>query len=151
MATNTPQQIVYQGPNDLQVIPQEKPSIESGQVLVEVEAVAICGSDLKTWKNGNPRVQPPHTMGHEFCGRIVEVASDVTNWRPDQRITMATSIGCGQCYYCRHQQSNLCTDLRPIGFYYPGAMAHWVKLPAQAVQGNFLVDVGSLAAELGAR
>ena len=108
MAIDIGKQVVYCGPNDLQVLSQEKPVVNAGELLVEVEAVAICGSDMKTWANGNPRVKPPHTMGHEFCGTIVEVASDVTQWQVGQRITMATSIGCGECFYCKRGQTNIC-------------------------------------------
>lgn len=138
--------VVYHGPGDIRVEPMDRPDCEAGGVLVAVEACAICGTDIKTWHHGNPRITPPNTMGHEFCGTIVESRTDA--WRPGQRITMATSIGCGTCRYCQAGRTNLCCDLRPIGFACPGAMATWVALPARAIEGGYLAEVGDLPAEI---
>jgi L-iditol 2-dehydrogenase len=142
----TGQAVVYHGPGDIRVEPMTRPDCEAGGVLVAVEACAICGTDVKTWHHGNPRITPPNTMGHEFCGTIVE--SRAAAWPIGQRITMATSIGCGSCRYCQAGRTNLCCDLKPIGFAYPGAMATWVALPAQAIHGGYLVAVGELSAEI---
>lgn len=62
---------------------------------IRVEACAICGSDVKTYNLGNPRISPPRTMGHEFCGTIESLGDDVGNYRVGQRVTMATTIGLG--------------------------------------------------------
>lgn len=145
-----PQKIVYYGPEDLRPEPQDRPEISRGEVLVEVEACAICGSDIKTYVNGNPRIAPPNTMGHEFCGRIVEVADGVDNYRVDQRVTMATTIGCGECACCRRGRTNLCPSLQATGFHFPGAMARWVRIPSLAVRQRHLIPVGNLEADVAA-
>ena len=56
---------------------KEIPKIEDGEVLIKVEACAICGTDVKSFLVGNPRIKPPQVMGHEFCGTIVETGSGV--------------------------------------------------------------------------
>lgn len=144
------QQVVYHGREDLRVEPQDRPAITRGEILIEIEACAICGTDIKTYVNGNPRIAPPNTMGHEFCGRIVNIADDVKGYQVNQRVTMATTIGCGQCPCCRRGQTNLCPSLQAIGFHFPGSMARWLRIPSLAVRQKHLVPVGDLDARLAA-
>ncbi len=101
---------------------------------MKIDACAICGSDQKTFLNGNPRMKPPITMGHEFTGVIDTVGRGVTGFAVGERIVMATSISCGQCAYCRRGWSNLCVKLDPMGFSYPGGMAEYVVIPEVADQ-----------------
>ncbi|MBL4699839.1 MAG: alcohol dehydrogenase catalytic domain-containing protein [Phycisphaeraceae bacterium] len=98
---STGQKIVFYAPKDIRVeptLPTPEPSM--GEVLVRVEACAICGSDVKTYLNGNPRITPPRTMGHEFCGMAQAVGTGVASYKIGQRVTMATTMGCGNCPPC---------------------------------------------------
>ncbi len=144
------ERVVYFAPEDVRVLPSTRPEPERGGVLVEVEACAICGTDVKTFFRGNSRITAPTTMGHEFCGTIVQVGAGVTSYQEGQRVTMATTIGCGECDACRAGYTNRCVDLEAIGFHYHGAMAPWVAIPAKAVRQRNLVAVGDLDAELAA-
>jgi len=137
---------VYYAPGDIRYEPAAVGEVEAGDVLVRVEACAICGTDIKSFRKGNPRIQAPMTMGHEFCGRIVELGAGVSGWDVGQRVTMATTIGCGQCVYCRRGRTNLCRSAEAMGFHYPGAMAPQMRAPAKAVRQGHLVDVGDLDA-----
>lgn len=138
--------VVYHAPLDVRIEGRGCPPVGDGEVLVQVQACAICGTDIKSYFKGNPRIVPPMVMGHEFCGEIVEVGSGVTQYRLGQRVTMATTIGCGECFYCRRGQSNLCRSAQAMGFAYPGAMAAYILIPARAVRLGHLVDVGGLDA-----
>ena len=140
---------MYYAPRDIRVEKVETAAItEPGEVLVRVEACAICGTDVKTFFKGNPRIKPPMVMGHEFCGIIAQVGSSETNYSVGQRVTMATTIGCGECVYCRAGKTNLCRAAEAMGFHYPGAMAPYVRIPYKAVRQNHLVDVGDLDSAL---
>lgn len=142
--------LVYYGVNDIRVeAPERKYAIGQGDVLVKVEACAICGSDIKTLRNGNPRISPATIIGHEFCGTVVEAGEGAKEYL-GKRVSMATSIGCGKCFYCRGGKTNLCEDIHCIGFRYDGAMSGYVRIPADAVSGGYLVDVGTLEAPLAA-
>ena len=77
---------------DIRVDDADKPTLEPGGLLVRVEACAICGTDMKMYLKGNPRIKPPQTIGHEFVGEIVEVGKDVAGYKTGERITMATSL-----------------------------------------------------------
>ncbi|HUX14528.1 MAG TPA: alcohol dehydrogenase catalytic domain-containing protein [Spirochaetia bacterium] len=141
--------VVYYAPKDVRIEEMaEVPEIGEGELLVRVEACAICGTDIKSFFKGNPRIKPPMTMGHEFCGTIERADAAVSGYRVGQRVTMATTIGCGDCFYCRQGKSNLCRDAEAIGFHYPGAMAPYLRIPAKAVARGHLVDVGDMDASV---
>lgn len=143
--------VVYYGPKDIRIEQmKEIPMVNSGEVLLKVEACAVCGSDIKTYLNGNPRMKPPTILGHELCGIIVECGMDVEGYKEGQRVTMATSIGCGECVYCKKGKTNLCKGLRAMGFHFNGAMAPYMVVPEQAVKGKHLIYVGDLDAEIAA-
>lgn len=133
--------IRYYAPLDVRVEEIPCPKTTPGEILVKVDACAICGSDLKTYKVGNPRMKPPITMGHEFTGLIVETAKDVPGFSLGDRVVMATSISCGKCLYCQNGWSNLCAHLEPMGFFYNGGMAEYVVIPEKAISNGHLLKV----------
>lgn len=143
--------VVYYAPKDIRVEPfGEIPKLEEGEVLIKVEACAICGSDVKTYLNGNPRMRPPAIIGHEFCGTIIETSKDVERYKVGQRVTMATTIGCGECVYCKQGKTNICKNATAMGFHCNGAMAAYTVVPARAVKAGNIVEVGDLEAEIAA-
>ncbi len=133
--------VVYHGKGDARVEKVPVPECGPGELRVKIDACAICGSDQKTFLNGNPRMKPPIAMGHEFTGTIDTVGAGVTGFTAGDRIVMATSISCGQCAYCRRGWSNLCVKLDPMGFSYPGGMAEYVVIPAIAIGNGHVVKV----------
>ncbi len=133
--------VVYYGRGDVRVERIPVPVCGDGELRVKVDACAVCGSDLKTYRAGNPRMKPPMTVGHEFSGIIDTVGRSVRGFAPGERIVMATSISCGQCFYCRRGWSNLCASLNPMGFSYPGGMAEYLIVPAGAVRNGHVVKV----------
>lgn len=137
----------YYAPKDVRIEPMmEIPKISDGEVLVKIEACAICGTDVKSFVSGNPRIKPPQVMGHELCGTIIELGKGVDNYKIGQRVTMATTIGCGECYYCKKGKTNMCRSAEAMGFHYAGAMAPYAMIPEKAVRQNHLIDVGDLDA-----
>jgi L-iditol 2-dehydrogenase len=88
-------------------------------------------------------------MGHEFTGLVQEVGSQaVGGCAEGDRIVMATSVSCGECFYCQRKWPNLCVDLAPMGFSYPGGMAEYVAIPARALKNGHVVKTPpDLAAE----
>ena len=149
MASSIGNCVKYYAPKDVRIEEmKEIPKISIGEVLVKIEACAICGTDIKSFANGNPRIKPPQVMGHELCGTIVELGEGVENYKIGQRVTMATTIGCGDCYYCNKGKTNLCRSAEAMGFNYAGAMAPYAVIPAKAVKQKHLVDVGDLDATI---
>jgi L-iditol 2-dehydrogenase len=139
--TDTMRAVVFHGREDVRVERIPLPPCGAEELRVRVEACAICGSDLKTYHSGNPRMKPPMTIGHEFTGAVETVGSSVRGFVPGERIVMATSIACGECVYCRKGWTNLCVNLTPMGFSYPGGMAEYVVVPPLGVRNGHVVKV----------
>ena len=147
---NVGKKVVYYAPQDIRVENmKEIPEIKESEALIRVEACAICGSDIKTYKNGNPRMRPPAVIGHEFCGEIIQIGSEVREYSVGQRVTMATTMGCGECYCCLEGKTNLCMNVEAMGFHCDGAMASYAVIPKKAIKGKNLVSIGDLEGEVG--
>lgn len=129
--------------NDIRVEDIEKPCPSPKELLVKVDACAVCGSDMKAAAVGNPRLKPPRTMGHEFSGVIEVVGEEVLGYSIAERIVMATSISCGECFYCKKGWTNLCSHVCPMGFSFDGGMAEYVIIPERALVNGHVVKVDS--------
>lgn len=135
---------------DIRLEDVAQPRVEPGGLLVKVEVCAICGTDLKAYFKGNPRIKPPQTLGHEFVGEIVEVGSEVSGYKVGQRVTMATSISCGHCVVCRAGHTNRCEWLKPISYDYPGGFAEYIAIPTAGITGGNVVKVPASLGEIAA-
>jgi L-iditol 2-dehydrogenase len=115
-----------------------EPAIGPDDVLVNVKACGICGSDVHGFDGSTGRRIPPVIMGHEAAGVVAEVGSQVRGWQPGERVTLDSSIYCGVCRYCRKGKINLCDHRRVLGvscaeFHQDGAFAEYVAVPQQCV------------------
>jgi len=134
--------VVYHAPGDIRREDVPKPSCGKGEILVKIDACAVCGTDLKSFISGNPRIAAPRIMGHEFTGKIVGIDGKAkAGFREGDRVVMATSVSCGECYYCRNGNNNLCADVRPMGYSYDGGMAEYVVIPERAIMNGHVVKV----------
>ena len=112
-----------------------KPSPGPDEVMIEVKAAGICGSDLHIF-DGDIKlpIRPPVIIGHEFSGVIAEVGSSVTKWQPGDRVTSETSAYvCGECLQCRTGNYNVCAEKRLIGYWFDGAFAKYCVVPSRLV------------------
>ena len=111
---------------------QEVPEPQAGpeQVVVQVDAAGICGTDLHIYLD-EFETAPPVTMGHEVAGRIVEVVKNLAGWKVGDRVTMETYFStCGRCFNCRCGRRNLCTERCSIGSKRDGGFARYLVTPA---------------------
>jgi len=116
----------------LRDVPTPKPG--TGDVVIEVKACGICGSDVHGMDGSSGRRQPPVIMGHEAAGVIAEVGSAVTGWAVGEAVTFDSTIYCGTCRHCRRGEINLCDNRRVLGvscddYRQDGAFAEYVKVP----------------------
>ena len=133
--------VVYHAPKDVRVETIPVPQCGDDEIRVKVDACAVCGTDLKSYLHGNPRLKAPIAMGHEFTGLVETIGSRVGGFSIGDRVVMATSISCGRCFYCRKGWTNLCVDLAPMGFTYPGGMAEYTVIPSRAIENGHVVKV----------
>jgi threonine 3-dehydrogenase len=113
-------------------VPQPEPG--PGEVLLEVVAASVCGTDihLYDWNHwAASRVKPPRVMGHELCGRVIAHGEGVTAPTIGTRVAMESHIVCHQCVQCRTGNSNVCANTRIIGVDVDGGFASHVAIPAE--------------------
>jgi len=111
------------------------PEIGENEVLIEVKACGICGSDVHGMDGSSGRRHPPLIMGHEAAGVIVKTGDKVRDFSKGERVTFDSTIYCGECYYCRRGLINLCDNRRVLGvspkeYRQHGAFAEYVAVPA---------------------
>ncbi len=104
------------------------------EVLIEVAAVGICGSDVHVyeWSKGYEFMQSklPVTLGHEFSGHVAQVGTSVNNVSIGDLVTVIPTSSCMRCTYCAGGRPNLCTHRITIGLTTDGAFARFVRVPA---------------------
>ena len=132
---------VLYGKEDVRVEHVSPLKLKAGEARVHIEAALTCGTDLKVFKRGYHArmIVPPAVFGHEFAGVISEVQSPKSkvqgeHWRVGDRVVVANSAPCGNCFHCGVGQENLCEDL----LFLNGAYAESVVVPARLVRKNML-------------
>ncbi|MBC8005152.1 MAG: galactitol-1-phosphate 5-dehydrogenase [Verrucomicrobia bacterium] len=127
--------LVLERYNEFTLQDTEVPEVKSGWVLIKVRACGICGSDVHGMDGSTGRRQPPLIMGHEAAGTIAKLGDKVLNWKVGDRVTFDSTISCGDCYYCKRGDINLCDNRRVLGvscneYRQNGAFAEYVTVPA---------------------
>ena len=124
------------GRESIEVRELDEAALQPGEVRIRIRAALTCGTDLKVFKRGYHArmIVPPAVFGHELAGEISETGPGALEWRVGDRVVAANSAPCGGCFYCRHQQENLCDDL----LFLNGAYAQSIVVPARLVQKNLL-------------
>ncbi|RVX43912.1 alcohol dehydrogenase/L-iditol 2-dehydrogenase [Nonomuraea polychroma] len=114
---------------DVEIRELPEPEATPGRILVEVEAVGVCGSDLHMWRNTHSwPVSQPVVLGHEMAGRVVD-AGGIRGIVPGQRITCETAASvCGSCTYCRTGAYNMCPERRGYGALADGAFTRLLSV-----------------------
>ncbi len=131
--------VVLHGPGDLRVEVLADPVLPRGGVLVRPAFIGICGSDVRTWRHGSPRIRGSQVMGHEFAGTVV--ASDVAGLDVGTAVAVCPGAPCGICRACMAGRSNLCQQRLVLGYDLPGGMAELVAVPAAWIQTGGVVTL----------
>jgi L-iditol 2-dehydrogenase len=133
-----------------------KPVCGPDDVLVRVNACAICGTDGRMYEGTKdvtkglvPQIrgygEGKFIIGHEIVGTVEEIGSRVKNpeYKGGDKVILVTSIGCGkkECKVCREGNYNMCKDNRPIGYYYPGGFAEYILVQDAAVRQGAIIPV----------
>ncbi len=117
------------GNMELRDVPEPVPS--ENEVLIEIKAVGVCGTDIHIRHDEFP-YWPPVIMGHEFAGEIVAVGKNVTAWKVGERVTGEPHTrACGICYFCRTGNIQICPEKRSPGWGIDGAFARYLAYPSR--------------------
>jgi len=117
-------------PGDLAVVEVEKPAVAPGQLLLQVQRVGICGSDLHIYHGLNPFARYPRVIGHEVLATVAEVGAGVAGFVPGDRVALDPVVSCGRCHACRVGRPNVCRSLQVIGVHRDGGMSEFCVAPA---------------------
>jgi 2-desacetyl-2-hydroxyethyl bacteriochlorophyllide A dehydrogenase len=137
--------LVYTQPGELQLQDRPRPELAPGEVVLKIDAVGICGSDMHAWHGHDPRRKPGLVLGHEFVGTIAESAA--ARFDAGTRYTGNPLITCGVCDYCVQGRNNLCSDRTMVGMTRPGAYAEFMSIPAASLVA-IPQDMSDVAASL---
>ncbi len=121
-------------PSDVRVVELPKPEVKAGEVLLKIEYVGFCGSDLNTFLGKNPMVRLPVIPGHEVGAVIEAVGAGVPETlTPGMSVTVNPYTNCGHCSSCRNGRVNACRNNETLGVQRDGSMREYLVLPWQKV------------------
>lgn len=134
---------VFYGKENMRVEEYPTPVINDNEVLVKVKSAAICGTDVRMYRNGVKNVDEDHPLiiGHEMAGVIEKVGKNVTAYTPGMRVAVAPNMGCGICEDCIRGNGHMCKDYKALGISLNGGFAEYVKVPEAAVRGGNLIPM----------
>ena len=118
----------------MKVIDIAEPKMGDDEVLLKMKYVGFCGSDLNTFRGGNPMVKMPVVPGHEVGAEIVSVGKNVPEGlKPGMVVTVNPYTNCGKCASCRNGRVNACEHNETLGVQRWGAMCEYIALPWEKV------------------
>ena len=121
-------------PSVMKVIDIAEPQMGDDEVLLKMKYVGFCGSDLSTFRGGNPMVKMPVVPGHEVGAEIVSVGKNVPEGlKPGMTVTVNPYTNCGKCASCRNGRVNACQHNETLGVQRWGAMREYLVLPWEKV------------------
>lgn len=126
--------LVWTAPHEMEWTEVEPPQTAENEVLIRVEAVGICGSEIEGYLGHNSLRVPPLIMGHEFCGIVEQTGSEAAQFiEAGARVVVNPLLACGSCRPCLKGSPQLCVSRQIIGIHRPGAYGELVSVPASSV------------------
>lgn len=126
--------VQYHTNDDIRLVHLPIPAIRPGELLVQIAACGVCGSDTLEWYM---RSRAPLFIGHEPAGTVVAVGAGVDSFQVGDRVFVHHHVPCGACYLCRHERETLCAQYRATHLD-PSGMAEYVRVPAAIVAQDVL-------------
>lgn len=119
----------------ISVVEIDDPVPGPGEVLIDVEATSICGSDLNGFLGINPRNRLPNILGHEIAGTVIAAGDDADSGLTGRRVVVEPNVSCRTCEWCRAGLPNVCDNYRVLGesMDVPGGLAEFVRVAADQV------------------
>jgi len=137
--------ILLNAPGELVDLKVPRPAPSSGQALVRIRRVGVCGSDFHALAGRHPIYTYPRVLGHELSGEIVEVAKNTRGLRPGDRCAIEPYMSCGRCRTCRVGRTNCCEQLRLIGVHVDGGMQGFLAVPIELLHKSEHLSLDQLA------
>ncbi len=121
-------------PGEMEIVERNVPEINENEVLVKIEHVGLCGSDVHYYEHGRIGdfvVEDPIVLGHESAGKVVKTGENVKDLKEGDLVSLEPGIPCGKCEYCKSGKYNLCPDVEFLATPpYDGAFSEYLSYPA---------------------
>ena len=122
--------VSLQSPGHAKLVDLPEPTRQSGELLLRVEMVGLCGTDLNSFRGRNPLVTFPRVIGHEIAATVIEGSSNVP---AGTQVTVSPYTSCGECASCLNGRFNACKDNQTYGVQRDGAMTERISVPEEKV------------------
>jgi L-iditol 2-dehydrogenase len=139
---------IWDGPGAMSVGTVPDAVCPEDGVLLRVTACGICGTDVRTFYNGDRRITPPWVLGHEISGELSEIGPRAAEELAEmglaagEHVHCISTLWCGRCRLCRSGNEHLCEHAGLMGFDYQGAYADLVAIPQVALKNLFRIPAG---------
>lgn len=131
--------VVFEKTRELRIQDLPIPTLNTGDVLVQMELCGICASDIAALRGDVSDYNPPVVMGHELAGVVVESRNKEVNI--GERVTVNPMLSCGVCIHCKNDQDKFCNKLKGIGHDFDGGYAEYVRMPKHGIDTSKLIRV----------
>lgn len=121
--------LVCQSPGHLEYGLGEKPTLTSGQAIIKIRRIGICGTDLHAFEGTQPYFEYPRILGHELAGELV-AADGAPGFAVGEAVTFIPYFNCGSCFACRSGRPNCCATLQVCGVHTHGGMVEYLSVPS---------------------
>jgi L-iditol 2-dehydrogenase/threonine 3-dehydrogenase len=139
-------EVVMIRPGSLEFRQVAEPVAGTGEILLRIQRIGVCGSDIHVWHGKHPFTPYPVVQGHEYSATVEAVGPGVTGVKPGMKATARPQIVCGQCRPCLRGDYNICNTLKVQGFQAPGCARDLFVVP----QDRLVILPDSLTFEQGA-
>ncbi len=126
-------QAVMTAPGAIEIRQVEQPAPRPGEVLVHIQRIGVCGSDIHVYHGLHPYTSYPVVQGHEVAGTIAALGPGVSGFALGEPVVFMPQVTCGECYSCRHGMYHICDQLKVMGFQTDGAAQDYFPVPAEMV------------------
>jgi threonine dehydrogenase-like Zn-dependent dehydrogenase len=122
--------LVIKSPGAAEIAAVPEPAVANDDVLLRVQMVGLCGSDLNSFRGKNPMVSYPRIPGHEISATIVESHGNRADLAPGMNVTLSPYFNCGRCAACLRGRPNACQFNQTLGVQRDGALTEYIAVPA---------------------
>ena len=125
--------VSLQRPGHAELVDLREPAQRPGELLLRVEMVGLCGTDLNSFRGRNPLISYPRIIGHEIAATVIEGSANV---HAGTRVTVSPYTSCGTCASCLSGRFNACKDNQTFGVQRDGAMTELISVPEEKVYAS---------------
>jgi 2-desacetyl-2-hydroxyethyl bacteriochlorophyllide A dehydrogenase len=122
--------LVCSRPGMLEYKEVDKPSLKSGNAIIKIKRIGICGTDLHAFTGTQPFFEYPRILGHELSGELIE-ADDAPGFNIGEPVTFIPYVNCGLCIACKGGKPNCCVNLKVCGVHVDGGMVEYYSIPSR--------------------